>query len=221
MRTGWRNHVWQSAALFLAAVLTCGAAVLLYHHRGYVTPAAAGVIPTDGSIAATAAAGAGAGASTKRPATKAPVSAHPGNPLRVVMSEIGLDAPVVPVAIRNNTLDIPEDVHTLGWWDGGAKPGSSQGTAVIVGHVDSAVMGRGALFLLSRVDEGDLITVTTNTGTNSYEVKAIRPYLKNELPKDIFSSKGISRLVLITCGGPFNSKTHHYRNNVVVYGIPV
>ena len=217
MRTFWKNHVWQSAALFLAAVLACGTAVVMYHDRGYHTPAAAGVIPTEDSAAGTSR----AATSPKRSAKKASVNAHPGNPVRVVMSKIGLDAPVVPVAIRNHALDIPEDVHTVGWWDGGAKPGTSQGTVVIVGHVDSAAAGRGALFHLARANQGDRITVRTNTGTNTYEVKARVPYPKSDLPNDVFNTKGISRLVLITCGGPFNSKTHHYRNNIVVYGVPV
>jgi hypothetical protein len=30
-----------------------------------------------------------------------------------------------------------------------------------------------------------------------------------------------ARLVIITCGGPFDYATHHYYDNVVAYGIPL
>jgi hypothetical protein len=38
---------------------------------------------------------------------------------------------------------------------------------------------------------------------------------------NVFSQDVPHRLVLITCGGPFNTKTHHYTENIIVTADPV
>jgi hypothetical protein len=43
---------------------------------------------------------------------------------------------------------------------------------------------------------------------------------KEKLPTDIYSRRGRPRLVLVTCGGPFDEATRHYRDNVVVTAVP-
>jgi hypothetical protein len=52
-------------------------------------------------------------------------------------------------------------------------------------------------------------------------VTSIRSYRKSALPTRVWSRKGRPRLVLVTCGGPFNRATGHYRNNIVVTAAPV
>ena len=49
---------------------------------------------------------------------------------------------------------------------------------------------------------------------------AVRTYGKDDLPASIFARSGRERLVLVTCGGPFDSRTHHYSDNIVVYAVP-
>jgi hypothetical protein len=44
---------------------------------------------------------------------------------------------------------------------------------------------------------------------------------KDRLPNDIHSLKGRERLVLVTCGGPFDEAGGHYLDNVVVTAVPV
>jgi hypothetical protein len=44
--------------------------------------------------------------------------------------------------------------------------------------------------------------------------------LKQNLPPDIFSRNGKPRLVIVTCGGPFDQAIRHYRDNVVVTAVP-
>jgi len=58
---------------------------------------------------------------------------------------------------------VPDDVHTLGWWQYGAAAGSTQGTVVIDGQVDSAGHG-GVLWTLI---EGADSVVTQRTGARS------------------------------------------------------
>jgi hypothetical protein len=44
--------------------------------------------------------------------------------------------------------------------------------------------------------------------------------VKAQLPTNIWSQKGRNHLVLVTCGGPFDNATGHYRDNVVVTAVP-
>jgi hypothetical protein len=49
----------------------------------------------------------------------------------------------------------------------------------------------------------------------------VRTYPKETgLPASAFARDGAPRLVLITCGGPFDAATGNYEDNVVVYATP-
>ena len=50
---------------------------------------------------------------------------------------------------------------------------------------------------------------------------SVRSMRKEALPGDVYSLRGRARLVLVTCGGPFNRTTGHYRDNIVVTAVPV
>jgi hypothetical protein len=142
-------------------------------------------------------------------------------PRRLLVASLGIDATVEPVGVSaNGALAVPEDVNRLGWWKGGAAPGSLSGTVVIDGHVDSKRQGKGQLFPLERARPGDRISMETASGLLSYRVVARRIYGKANLPSDLFAVTGRHRLVLITCGGPFDRSTGHYDDNVVVYAVP-
>jgi len=133
---------------------------------------------------------------------------------------VGVEAPVVPVRISAGALGVPQDVRTLGWWTGGAAPGSALGTVLIDGHVDSARQGVGVLSAIARLPVGGSISLVSGRGTTSYLVQARRSYAKNALPGDLLNRTGAPRLVLITCAGPFDATTGHYRDNLVVYATP-
>jgi hypothetical protein len=56
----------------------------------------------------------------------------------------------------------------------------------------------------------------------AFEVVARERYSKTRIPLDkYFARDGAPRLTLITCGGPFDSRTRHYRDNIVVTAEPV
>lgn len=44
--------------------------------------------------------------------------------------------------------------------------------------------------------------------------------LKADLPLDVWSQTGPARLMLVTCGGPFDSSIGRYRDNIVVTAVP-
>lgn len=121
--------------------------------------------------------------------------------------------------MAGGALQVPANPAVLGWWRDGAEPGAPDGRVVIDGHVDSAAAGPGALFELDTVAPGAEVRLTTGTAVVAYRVVARSVYDKGHLPTGLFDSAGPS-LVIVTCGGPFDHATHHYLQNVVVYGIP-
>lgn len=146
----------------------------------------------------------------------------PAPPSSVAIPAIGVRASVLPVHAVDGVLGVPEDPRELGWWADGATAGAATGTVVLDGHVDSAVSGEGALFDLTRLQIGDAVVVTTTPGqTVRFVVTARRRYLKVDgLPADLFRTDGPPRLVLITCGGPFDRSARSYLDNIVVFASP-
>jgi hypothetical protein len=144
-------------------------------------------------------------------------------PTSVRIPSLGIRARVAPVAIdlRHGTLGIPADIGVAGWWRDGATPGSASGAILIAGHVDSARAGAGAFFALRKARVGDRVRLlTAGRGMYTYRVVSVRTYPKRALPVGIYSSRGAGRLILVTCGGPFDAATGHYADNVVVTAAP-
>src|SRR5262249_4977234 len=136
---------------------------------------------------------------------------------------LGIDAPISPAGIdvAHGVLGVPPNIHRAAWWADGAAPGSSSGAVLIAGHVDSKVAGAGAFFRLREARAGDTIELTTSGGqTLSYRVVSVKTYLKRLLPADVYSRHGRARLVVVTCGGPFDQSIGHYRDNIVVTAVP-
>lgn len=148
-------------------------------------------------------------------------SAQAGAPTRLDLPAIGVAATVQPVDSVNGVLGVPDDIGRVGWWRHSALPGSATGTTVLDGHIDSAVDGEGALFHLGNVNPGDIITITTATGSLQYRVQARHVYVKAQgLPADLFTQEGPPRLVIISCGGTFDSAERSYRDNIAIYATP-
>jgi hypothetical protein len=144
-------------------------------------------------------------------------------PTRIGLAGLSVDAPVVPVDVEpGGALRIPVDPRVVGWWSGGAAPGSPVGTVLVTGHVDSATLGRGSLYALGQIPVGSRITLRTAGRTQTYVVDARRRYGKAALPwRTLFAQGENPRLVLVTCGGAFDEATRHYSDNVVVVATPV
>ena len=49
------------------------------------------------------------------------------SPHMIEIPKIHAKAPIVRVGTADRELQIPLDPHIVGWWDGGAKPGRTQG----------------------------------------------------------------------------------------------
>ncbi|MFI6858263.1 class F sortase [Streptomyces sp. NPDC050416] len=134
-----------------------------------------------------------------------------------------LDVAVVPVAsLADGALALPEDLGTGGWWALGAAVGSSQGTVLIAGHVDTHEDGLGPFAALHELPLGARIEVTAADGqVHAYQVNARRTYRQEQLPGDLFAGDGVHRLVLVTCAGPYDRTAGRYQRNLVLYATPV
>ena len=144
-------------------------------------------------------------------------------PTRLRLASLGIDAPVAPVRIdtTDGVLAVPPFIARTGWWQDGMAPGARTGAILIAGHVDSARAGPGAFFRLREASAGDRVVVTTRNGrTFTYRVSSVARYLKTRLPTNVYSRSGRPRLVLVTCGGPFEASTGRYRDNIVVTAVP-
>jgi hypothetical protein len=182
-----------------------------------------GATPQVGRVPAVQAAAGTAPAGQVAPqfGTRPPTAMVGETPQRLMLPALRVDAPITPVdTLPGGGLDVPDNPEVLGWWQGGARPGSGQGTVVIDGHVDTVADGPGALFHLRELRLGDSVVLVTNHGPQSYRIAALRSYLKADLPAEVFARHGQPRLVIITCGGAFNEKTRQYADNVVAYAVP-
>jgi hypothetical protein len=145
------------------------------------------------------------------------------SPVELALPAQNVRAPVVAVPTGpEGELHVPDQPSTVGWWSPSALAGSGTGTTVLAGHVDSFVGGWGALAVLRHVAAGEEVVLRGADGrVVGYRVTARRQYAKTELPPEVFAAGGPPRLVLITCGGPFDRRTRHYADNVVVFAEPV
>jgi hypothetical protein len=145
-------------------------------------------------------------------------------PTRFQVPDLGIDAAVDAVGVEDDgSMVIPAEIARVGWYRFGPAPGAARGNAVVAGHVDAAGEGPGALFDLRGVEVGARITMTDESGEeHTYEVVSRETVTKDVLPiEQIFDRTGEHRLVVITCGGPFQPELRSYRDNVVVTAVPV
>lgn len=219
-----KRRRWCAAASLILGLIALAAAVFHLRHDPF-TPRSFG--PSAAAAPSTAAARATGPARPPRTAASPPAASPPASqvasePVRLELPTLSVSAAVRQVVTTNGVLGVPDNPADVGWWTGSVPPGATQGTTVIDGHVDSAATGIGALFYLDRLQAGDTVTLTTGRGDNiTYRVYARHVYDKSQgLPADLFTTTGPARLVLITCGGPFDAAEHSYLDNIAVFATP-
>ncbi|WP_433076670.1 class F sortase [Dactylosporangium sp. CA-052675] len=205
--------------MLLGAVLLTGAAVTACAQRPAPTVAASSAAALASATPSSSGSGGPviAGALPSAPAVVAPA--------RLRIGKLDVNATVNPVGVDERTGDfaVPPSVDVVGWYRYGPGLEATAGSIVIAGHVDSAQQGGGAFFKLRDLGPGDRIDVTGGNGTMyRFSVVAREIYPKATIAlQRYFARDGAVRLTLITCGGPFDSRTGHYRDNVVVTAQPI
>jgi len=128
----------------------------------------------------------------------------------------GAGAETGPEGLSLPTPPLARAATEAGWYQFTSVPGAS-GNAVIVAHVDTYV-GPGVFYDLYLLRHGDAVYVTDSRGRQRFDVSWISEMSKISFPVNrVFGSgTGKHTLWLITCGGPFDSYTGHYLDNIVV-----
>lgn len=142
-------------------------------------------------------------------------------PQRIDIPSMGVQAPVVGRGLdARGAIDPPPfgQSGVVGWYAAGVRPGAA-GTALFVGHVDTAT--RPAVFYkLSAVRPGQKVRVVRDDGTVAdFTVDDVQVF-----PRDHFDAQqaygprqsGRAELRLVTCGGTFDRVNRTYTANVVV-----
>ena len=115
-------------------------------------------------------------------------------------------------------VPLPGSVHynEAGWYRYSPAPGSL-GPAIIVGHLDS-MSGPSVFFRLGSLRKNDTVLITRADGSVAvFAVDDVRRYAKAIFPTQlVYGDTNHAALRLITCGGPIDPATGHYRDNVVV-----
>ncbi len=143
------------------------------------------------------------------------------SPLSIQIGDLKLDNNVRAVGIaEDGQLEVPDETE-VGWYQYGSAPGLP-GATVLAAHV-SWNRKIGPFHQLGNLEPGARVDVTADDGsTRVYEVVERAVYDKDELPIDrIWTTTGDETLVLITCGGSYNPDIRRYRQNIVVYAVPI
>jgi LPXTG-site transpeptidase (sortase) family protein len=139
-------------------------------------------------------------------------------PVRMRIPVIGVRAPVAAVMPVATVLSPPSESWMVGWWAGGARPGSAKGAVVLAGH--TVAEGGGAFERLGRLFEDARVMVVTGAGVTHYAVSRVRIVSRAGFARwapRLTSTAGAARLVLVTCSGWDGVR---FRSNTVVVARP-
>jgi hypothetical protein len=142
----------------------------------------------------------------------------PYAPLWIRIPKIAVSAPVDPLGLnRDGTLQVPADFGRAGYYTGRPTPGAT-GPAIIVAHLDST-SGPAVFARLRDLEPGDEVTVTrADRSSVIFVIDRLESYPKNAFPTSaVYDPTPGATLRLITCGGSFDRKAGHYRDNLIVF----
>ncbi len=145
-------------------------------------------------------------------------------PVRVQIADAGVDMEVVPVGVESGGfMELPQNPAVGGWYRFGSDPWSPDGNTVISAHIDAPDYPIGPFAALRDLAPQTEVDVIGADGVVArYGIVSVTYYPKQELPTEaLFAREGSRMLVLITCGGEFDSNTGHYADNVVAVAVPL
>jgi len=143
-------------------------------------------------------------------------------PVRLTIPVLGVATELVRLGLQpDGTVEVPTDPALAGWYHLGMPPGGP-GSAVILGHVDSAD-GPAVFAGLAEVEPGSRIRVGLDDGsTATFVVRTVRTYANADFPaRRVYVGHGRRELNLVTCGGAYEADRGGYQANVVVNAVLV
>ena len=141
-------------------------------------------------------------------------------PVRIEIPVLHVSAPVMRLGVAaSGAIQVPPlGNHDLaGWYDRSVTPGQ-RGSSVILGHVNSFT-GTSVFFSIKTLRPGNMISVVRANGSTAvFTVDGVQKIAKSVFPaSEVYGNVRFPSLRLVTCGGPFDTATRQYLDNVVVY----
>ena len=146
--------------------------------------------------------------------------------MRLRIPSLGMDAPIMPVGEdQYGAMEAPGAGHpasdpiwaTTFWWKYGALPGAA-GNAVLAGHVDRNDGSRAVFWNLRRIQPGDHISITEQSGqVLTFQVTQVKAFANPDGgPNDptiqrVFGPATTANLNLITCAGSWIGTEYNQR----------
>jgi len=154
---------------------------------------------------------------------------------RLKIPRFDVDAAIESIGVdASNRMEVPADYRNVGWYDPAETgwtaipsiPGWA-GNSVFSAHVDWYPSMRGPFYDLDQVEQGDLIIIVMEDGTEyTYEAVRLTRYTATTMPTgDIIwptdKPEGEEWVTLITCGGTLvrdypGGPGHYEQRDVVV-----
>jgi sortase (surface protein transpeptidase) len=140
-------------------------------------------------------------------------------PRYLKIDTLGVDARVLPVGKdAGGKIGAPSGIWDVGWYDSSSRPGEP-GVSFIDGHISGPALP--AVFRdLHTLHADDTIAVERGDGMQmTYRVKSVQIEQLAEIDMDTLLTTtvdGKPTLVLMTCGGEFDSQAYAYDQRVVV-----
>lgn len=155
-------------------------------------------------------------------APDAPAAPPVAEPVSVAVPELGIRSVLDPLGLQpDGALQAPPRWDVAGWYVRGPRPGQ-RGPAVIAGHVDGPD-GPAVFWRLREVRAGDRVEVGRADGsTGVFAVTGTLAVPKSGFPtEEVYGPTTHAELRLITCTGPFDRRSGHYVDNLIVFATEV
>jgi len=197
---------------------------------GSAVSTAAPATPSTGATAAPTSDPAATTSGTTTPAPPAAADASPAAaadtalpasvPGTVTIPSIGVSSNLLQLGKQaNGEVETPpgEPGSPAGWYKNSPTPGQN-GSAIILGHVNSTKGPVGVFYRLHELTPGQTFSVTRADRTEAiFTVDKVDTYRKANFPTvDVYKNADRPEIRLITCGG-YDPATGEYLDNTVVY----
>ncbi|OGD79548.1 hypothetical protein A2368_02300 [Candidatus Collierbacteria bacterium RIFOXYB1_FULL_49_13] len=142
---------------------------------------------------------------------------HPGDPVRLTIPALSIDAAIEPVRFTpEGVMQVPDNPANVGWFKLGPRPGEI-GSAVIGGHFDGENGQAGVFTALHQLTVGDSIYVKDSHGITSVFVVRDKQIYDSGYADDVFSRSDAAHLNLITCDGTWDKNNQSYTKRLVIF----
>lgn len=144
----------------------------------------------------------------------------PSLPRTIRIAKLGVYARIQRQGVdKAGALKAPGNVHNVGWYENSSKPGEG-GAMLLDGHVAGPTQ-HGVFYNIKNLKIGDLVQVERGDG-QKYSYRVVKSTITDVNKTDMTAAllpvtTGKAGLNLMTCTGPYDSKTGEYTQRITVF----